>query len=272
MVSATMIEGYRKSEIRSKRTIRVILVFCVGILIILLFIKIFSGIKKSTILPIKQVEIYGNQYINTSEIVKRMNLDVDRSILFFSNRSAKLLLLEDRRISGIELVKVYPDILKIYVAEKEKKYLLSVGSNSYWLSSDGTVLIENTEGMDTAIPLITMNPNNDDIKIGKQIGNFMVFEIISSLAEIEKEYPQFYKRLFSFSVNEKGVYVRLEDDKYRVYLGNDVNVEKFEKLLALLIVLEDKGDDVIAEDEIIEIDMSFSHAAVRRGEFNDELL
>ncbi len=267
-----MIEEYRKSDIRSKRIIRAILAFCVGILLILLLIKVFSVIKKSSILPIKQVEIYGTQYIDKSEIVKRMNLDTDRSILFFNSRSARLSLLQDGRISGIELVKVYPDTLKIYVAEKDKKYLLFTGSVLYWLSKDGTVLIESNEERDTTIPLITMNSNNDDIKIGEQIPNFMVRGIISSLAEIEKVYPQFYKRLYSFSVNEKGVYVRLKDGKYRVYLGNEINKEKFEKLRALLIVLESKGDDVIALDEIIEIDMSFSHAAVRRGEFNDELL
>ena len=55
MVSATMIEEYRKSDIRSKRIIRVILVFCVCTLIILLLIKVFSVLKKSVILPIKQL-------------------------------------------------------------------------------------------------------------------------------------------------------------------------------------------------------------------------
>ena len=265
-----MIEGYRKSEIRSKKIIRIILSFCIGILVLLILVKVLSGLKISVLLPIKQVQIYGNKYVNNSDIMKQMNLNTDRSIFFYSTRATKLAILEDKRISGIELVKVYPDTLRIYVAEKERKYLFSNSDRMYWLSSDGIVLEDVTERINDTSPFITMNSNNDDIKIGNKVENFMIEGLLSSIGAFEKDYSEFYKRILSFVVDEKGVYVRLKENNYRIYFGNTITKEKFEKLRALIIVLESTDKDQSKKNTTMEIDMSFSNAAVRKGELRDE--
>lgn len=278
-----MIEEYRKNEVRSKKIIRIILASCIVILVLLLLIKMISGIRKAVILPIKRVQIYGNTYIQNNEIVKIIDLDTGSSILFFNRKRAKLSLLQDKRISGIEIVKEYPDTLRIYIAEKEKKFLIKFliknlinnslmdAEHTYWLSSEGVILKETTGRDLEMFPFITINVNNDDIRIGDLIDNFMVVGILSSIKEIENVYPEFYKRIHSFSVNERGIHVRFKDNNYRVYLGNTITREKCEKLRALILVLENLYADMISDNEILEIDLSFSNAAVRKREFKNDL-
>ena len=282
-----MIEEYRKNEVRSKKIIRIILASCIVILVLLLLIKLLSGIRKTVMLPIKKVQIYGNTYIQNNEIVKIIDLDTGRSILFFNRKRAKLSLLQDKRISGIEIVKEYPDTLRIYIAEKEKKFLIKFliknliknpinnslmdAEHTYWLSSEGVILKETTGRDLEMFPFITINVNNDDIRIGDLIDNFMVAGILSSIKEIENVYPEFYKRIHSFSVNERGIYVRFKDNNYRVYLGNTITREKCEKLRALILVLENLYPDMTSDNEILEIDLSFSNAAVRKREFKNDL-
>jgi hypothetical protein len=266
-----MIDGYGKSEVRYRKVIRIILVMCIGVLILLLGIKILGSSAKTAVLPIKKVQIFGNTYTRSDELLRMINLDTSRSLLFFNNKAAKIMLLSDRRISGVEIVKVYPDMLKIYVAEKRSRFQLAHGEHTYWMSADGIVLGAVPEGEELIVPLITLISNNDDIKIGEEIANFMVFDLLGSLKELERLHPDFYKRIELFHITESGVYMYFKDRGYRVYLGNRITEEKFEKLRALTLVLENYAPDDDSVGDIKEIDMSLSYAAVRKGEKENEL-
>lgn len=151
-----MIDEYEKTEVRSRKIIRVILVFCIGALILLLMIKILGGSTKTAVLPIRKVQVFGNSYVKNDELLQMINLDTHRSLLFFNKKAVKITLLSDRRISGVEILKVYPDTLKIYVAEKRKKYQLTDGEHTYWMSADAVVLGPVKEGEDLKFPLITL--------------------------------------------------------------------------------------------------------------------
>jgi hypothetical protein len=222
-----------------------------------------GGLERVAVLPVKEVQIYGNSYMKSTELLRMMKIESNRSLLFFNKRSAKMKLLGDKRISGAELLKVWPHTLKVYVAEKEQKYQLAGAGGRYWLSVDGVVLSRIETGEEERMPLITLQANSDDIRIGEEISSFLIRDILASLREIEKKYPDFYGHLHAFSVGPGGVDAFFNDRRYRVYLGNSVSEEKLSKLRALLLVLE-KGDSSV--NEITEIDMSVSYAAVQKGE------
>jgi hypothetical protein len=258
-----MINGYRKTEIRSRRVVKIILIPLIGVLILLVILRFMGGVEGVTVLPVKEVQIYGNSYINSTELLKMMKVESNRSLLFFNKRSAKLRLLGDKRISGAELLKVWPHTLKVYVAEKEQKYQLAGAGERYWLSLDGIVLSQMEAGEEERMPFITFQANNDDIRIGEEIPSFLIRDILASLRGIEKAYPEFYRRIHSFSVGPRGVETFFKDKRYRVYLGNSVSEDKLSKMRALLLVLE-KGDSSM--NDIREIDLSVSYAAVQKGE------
>ena len=266
-----IIEGYEKNNVRLKKAIRTVLISFIVILIMLLVVGIVVRIQKMVLLPIKEVRVYGTGYIKNSEILNAINLDAYRSILSFSKKRAKASILQDKRISGIEIVKVYPGTLRVYIAEKEEKITLNVNDRLYRLSADGIVLTEADRQVELTDPLITLSSNSDDINIGSPVDNFMVRNIMVSINKLEKEYPDFYENIKDITVTAGGVYIQFKKNNYKIYLGKDVTIEKLKKLRVLFAVLKSKSGGLNGREGVMEIDMSFSHAAVRGGEIEYEL-
>jgi cell division protein FtsQ len=261
-----MIDGYRKTEARSKRTARAVILASTGALVIAISVRVMSVSIGGLIFPIKEVRIYGNTFIAGNELLRIMDVDSGKSLLFFNTRAARSRLLADGRVSGAQLLKVWPGTLKVYVAEKERKFQLVRGERRYWLSAEGIVLSQVKAGEEERSPTVTLQSNNDDIDIGKAIGNFLMADALDSLGKIEKRYPEFYRTLSSIAVGAQGVELYVKGKDFRVYLGNSVSEEKLEKLRALLLVLESDGSGEMSPDQIREIDLSLSYAAVRKGE------
>ncbi len=265
------IEEYTKASIRPKKIIRLVLVVFISILVMMLAVRVVSGLQKLVILPVKKVQIYGTQYVENSRILEALKLDAVRSLISVNKMRAKASLLKDKRIKGVEIAKIYPDTLKIYVMEKKAGMLLYADRQIYSVSDEGIVLGETDVPEEYTIPLISLNVNNDDISIniGSALDNFMVRDITGSMQRLKRQYPDFYKNIRSFTVNDDGVYVSVKDNDHEIYFGSTVTVEKLEKLHALLIVLDNRYKDGV--EGVWEIDMSFSHAAVRKRESENEL-
>jgi len=266
-----MIGEYQKG-VRSKKIVRIILIPFIVILLVLLLLKLGPGIAGKAVLPIKKVQIYGNHWVISSEIIQLMKLDTHSSILFLNLEKASSRILLDKRIKGARMVRVYPDTLRIHVVEKERTALVKAGESVYWATADGTVLSIADERGYSNYPFITLKSNYDDIKSGCTIGNIMVVDLLNAVSECKKVSPDFLKNIRSFSVDESGISVNLNNEHYRVYLGSSVSMEKLTRLRALISVLNDIYDaDTLSDGSLIEIDMSFSHAAVRKREPDDEL-
>lgn len=118
------IEGYTKGPIRSKKIIRLVLVVFISILVMMLAVRVMSGLQKLVILPVRKVQIYGTRYVKNNRILEAVKLDAVKSLISFNKMRAKASLLKDKRIKGVEIAKIYPDTLKIYIVEKNAEMLL----------------------------------------------------------------------------------------------------------------------------------------------------
>jgi len=279
---------YGGSELQHRRIARQkfvkrALLTVIALLLVLLFFKLGTILRSAAIFPIRQVYIYGNSVLSSGEVARAADLEAYRSMLAFSRRKAAAALLRDRRITGVQILKIFPETLKIYVIEKEKKMLLKSLKGAYWVSEDGTVLApaeesvaaESSAAAESAFmkgPFITLILDNDDTKVGAPIQGFMAESVISSLKELEQEDLSLYRLIDSVSVGEAGIFVLLGKMRYRVYMGSTIDLAKFKKLRALLAVLgraddPDRADDYARGDGgTMEIDMSFSHAVLGKGE------
>jgi hypothetical protein len=262
------LEDYTKGPLRSRKIIRFVLIMLISGMILLLVIRLLSGLHKLVILPVKKVQIYGTEFVDNNRILEAVKLDAARSIFSINKMRAKSALLKDKRIKGVEIAKIYPDTLKIYIAEEEAGMLLNVDDRWYIMNAGGVVLDEIDVPDKSTIPLISLNLNIDDISIGSSVDNFMVHDIVESMQKLNRLYPDFYKTVESFSVNDDGVYVFMKNSDHSIYFGSTVTAEKLEKLRALLLVLNSRYKD--GSGSGWEIDMSFSQAAVRKREFENE--
>jgi hypothetical protein len=266
-----MIKEYGKTTLRMRKIIRAILIPLICSLVILLMLKLGLGLLGKPVLPLKTVQIFGNEHVSDREILALLGLNRDTSLLFLKIDYIEKLLMHERRINRTQMVKVYPDTLRIHIWEKKRGGLVIYGDDRYWLSKDGVILSHADGRIYSEFPLITLLSKDDDIKIGHLLQNVMVTNLLTAVGQFQPEYPDFSARIESFSVDDTGIWVWLDDASYRIYLGSRVDYEKLRRLRALIIVLESRDEESTYNPGWIDIDMSFTHAAVREGEREDEL-
>jgi hypothetical protein len=169
------------------------------------------------------------------------------------------------------MVKVYPDTVKVHVREKDVAAVLEIGQEKVLISADTTVLARaDMEQNYSDYPFISLLSEHDDIKIGNPVDNFLLLNLLDAAIHFGGQYTEFTSRVESFAVDESGIWVMLNGPRYQVFLGNEVNMEQFNRLRALTYVLDQSRYGETDMEETVYIDMSGSHAAVREGD-NDEL-
>jgi hypothetical protein len=192
-------------------------------------------------------------------------------MIFLNLEAAKERLRSDGRVRVVQMVKVYPDTLRVHVREKDPAALLVIADMQLLISSDGVVLAQAADGRDYSdYPFISLLSKDDDIKIGNPVNNFLVLNLLDAAIQFKEQHPEFTTRIESYSVDDSGVWIRLKDRRYRIFLGSDVDAGKLNRLRALMFVLDQSLDDEEGATSVVEIDMSGSHAAVREGD-EDEL-
>jgi hypothetical protein len=263
-------------------------------LVVMMLLRIGLELTGQTILPVKKVQIYGNRFLSNREILSLLELNSGTSILFLNLDSAKERLKRDHRIRIVQMVKVYPDTVKIHVREKDTAAILVVNGSSFLISDDGVILdrasfnrpdvnrpdvnrpdvnrpdLDRPEHGYSEYPFISLLSKRDDIKIGNPVDNFLVLNLLGEAVHFEERHPEFSVRIDSYAVDNSGIWVLLQNPHYKVYLGNEVDAGKLNRLRALIHVLDQSRDYESGVDSIFSIDLSGVHAAVREGD-DDEL-
>ncbi len=261
----------QKSSVRTKRVVRVILIALITMLMALMLLRVGLEIAGQAILPVKTVQIFGNRYMSSREILSLLDLDFGTSIIFLNLETAKERLRSDNRVRVVQMVKVYPDTVKVHIREKDTAAILGLGEERLLISEDGTILAQAADDRGYSdYPFISLLSKHDDIKIGNPVNNFLVLNLLDAAIHFKRQYPEFAVRIESFAVDDSGAWVLLNDPLYRIFLGNEVDTGKLNRLRALMFVLDQSRDYKKGTKGTVHIDMSGSHAAVREGD-NDEL-
>ncbi len=113
-----MIGEYGKTAVRPRKMLRKILLSLIAVLIVLIVVRVIAGSGPLTLFPVARIEIFGAAYIGKQKVLALAGLEPHTSILSFNTHRAKRSLLGDQRVSGVEIVKLFPDTVKIYVVEK----------------------------------------------------------------------------------------------------------------------------------------------------------
>jgi hypothetical protein len=257
-------------DARTRRPVRFLLIAGIGLMAVLLGIRIIPELGVGTVLPIRNIRIFGVRFVSKREIIQRLGVDSARSLVFFHTRAGELELLRDQRVARVEMVKVYPETLKVHILEKEPRAVVDVSGRAYLVSGDGVVLGEEDSSDYSDYPHITLIANSDDIKSGYPVKNVLLLNYLAALAEMEGEYPGYAELIDAVTIDGSGVSVAAGEGRYRVYLGSTVTTEKLEKMRAILLVLDEPAP-AGAGPGTFDIDMNFSHAAVQEGENSDAL-
>jgi hypothetical protein len=241
---------------------RGVLIAGIAVMVLLLGLRLLPEARLQGVLPIRSIQIVGLDLVPKGEIVQLLGPGVSGSLLLFNNGRASQSLLSDSRITEAEIVKLYPDTLRVRVREKQPAALVHAAGGDFLVSTDGTVLARVEAGAYPQRPRVTLPGDRDDISTGEVLRDVVLLDLVRTLDGFGRRRPGFVQSLRDIRVDAGGVTVFLEDGRYRAYLGTTVTARKLERLRALVFVLK----DLYGGEEELEIDLSFSYAAVRERE------
>ena len=84
--------------------------------------------------PIKKIEIEGNKAIDNNEIIKDLDFLKNSSLLFVNKQNIEDILLKNKFVSKIILKKIYPNILRLIIFEKEPVAVQIIEKNKYYIT------------------------------------------------------------------------------------------------------------------------------------------
>lgn len=266
-----MIERFGRTHTVARKPTRVLLLIGIGILLMFVVINLATRVRTFQIFPLRSVVVMGNNILSTEEILTLTGLSADQSLLSIRKSVVLRKLLRDKRIASAEVIKIYPDKLKILLSEVPGRVLINMGKEVYVSSSDGLILkkLDNSGEVNPHYKdfiEITLNEKNVDIKVGDYIGSILTREAIAAFSGMKVKSSEIYRMIDRIVVESQGITVilnRRAEPVREVYLGFSIDSEKLEKLRAVLLVTKKIYGNTSSH---VYIDLSSSYAAVKLEE------
>lgn len=226
-----------------KSILKILLLFAiiVGILLFLFISPVFN---------IKNINVQGNNKINTEEIESLSKINMNENIFRFSSRQIEENVKENAYIDTVEVKRKIPNTVKIIVIEREAKYQLEYGNAFVYIDGNGNILEISNENAN--LPIIRgYSTAQENI----QVGNKLVDEDCNKLLTIEKflrvaKTNEIYDIMTYIDIsNAKDYKFELPSKGKVAYLGDDTNIN--DKILTLKEILtreEGKNGQIFIND------------------------
>ena len=111
-----------------------------GLIILFIFLTTYSP-KSDFIIgfdfSVQKIEIEGNSILNSNEIVQKLNFLYRENLFFLNLNDIEKNLKNEAFIESFSLKKIYPNTLKIIIAEKEPIAILQDKRKKFYISDKG---------------------------------------------------------------------------------------------------------------------------------------
>ncbi len=239
----------RKKLMRFSRYLAgIIIVFAV----VLFIYEMIIFVKKASVFSINNVIVKGNFILTAKDIFELGELSNNENIFKVDLQKLKNRLELHPLIKSVLVRRQLPDKLVIEIKERKGIALLNIErsrkvSHLYEIDKDGYVISEDNDIINMDMPIIT-GIGDEDVIPGEKISNTNVINILKILNQVNKEIYMFDRIIAEININKKYAdteYVMIIDKwNFPVYMGKNININKFFKLNALLMVLGDKLDKI----------------------------
>lgn len=225
----------KKKETKKKRIIKKILkwtTLSIALLVALVFFMMSplfnvseiivvgnNGVPKETITSLSQIEIGGNIYKISKEIIRKR-------------------IKENAYIESVEVKRKLPNKIELIVKERKTSYMLEYGGSFVYINNQGYILEISTQKLD--VPIIEgYTTAEDELQAGYRLNreDLTRLEMILKIME-SKESNKIVEKINRISIEDKQNYtLKMEEEKKTVYLGNASNLSS--RMLYLKAALED---------------------------------
>lgn len=243
-------EEEKKRRKKREKQFRVVKLILKILLLIAVIVGVILFLFISPIFNIKNIDVQGNNKINTEEIKSLSRLNLEENIFKFSSKKIKENLKENAYIDSAEIKRKLPNTVEIIVTERVPKYQLEYGNAFVYIDTNGNMLEISNENAN--LPIIRgYSTAQDNIKAGNKLTD----EDCNKLLTVEKilrtaQSNGIYDIITYINIsNDKNYTIEMPSKGKTAYLGDDTSMN--DKMLILKEILnreEGKNGEVFLND------------------------
>lgn len=200
---------------KRRRLLRYITLLAAVVALVAVFGYLFYNAVSSGVFNIKQIEVSGNEVVDSETIIETSGISENTSIFWVDLNKAHYNIKELINVEKLEISKVLPDKIVIRIKEVPSICALNFEGAINYIDEDGCLVEHSDYLRKTDIPLVT---GFSDVSIGK-IGEMVSikpewkYETVMSILRIFKEDGSLSK------ISEIGI---TENNDYKIITKNNV--------------------------------------------------
>ncbi len=214
----------------------------------------------SPIFNISEIEVIGNEQINTNTIISLSQIQLGENIYKTGSKKIQKSIKENAYIESATIKRVLPSKILINIKERKATYMLEYAGSYAYINNQGYILEISNNPLN--VPIIKgYSTDENDIKTGNRLCDEDLKKLETVLKIVEVANGNGIGNLIvSINIQDKQNYVLImEEGKKTVYLGDASNLSN--RILYLKAILE--GEKEIEGEVFVNGDLNKENAYFR---------
>lgn len=207
---------------RKKRKTRLIV-----ILIITAIIGIILYLLNAPTFALFDVEITGNNQLNSEEVFAQSGLELGKSIFSNWNIVTKVRLKQNGYIEDAKVSKKLPNVIKIEIKERTKAFQLQTPNGFYiYIDEQGYIIDCKQESLDLKT-IIGMDITEESVDKKKRLEDDDLTTKMENILHIKEETQkiEIFDKITKIQIKDNDYILELESDGIFINLGNCTNLK-----------------------------------------------
>jgi cell division septal protein FtsQ len=208
---------------------------CVVLLIATFMVSVVVYVYNSEKFNLRKVTFYGCRELDQKELEQVIRQDFPRNILRIDLRQLKKRLEKETWAKRVEIRRVLPSDLVIYVEERTPSVILEIQGELMMADADATVLdrYDPKYGkLDMPVFKGVLGEDAESCRLYQEENAARIHQGLEMLADIESGSPSFASRISEVDISDrKNLKILLVDDTAEIYLGDKDYLKRFRTLM-----------------------------------------
>ena len=226
-----------KKRIKKVNNSKVVIIFSFLLIIVIILYTVLN----SQMLNSKNVEINGNKYVKSEDIIKILDIKDDKNIFRYNINNMEKILLSNKYIDKIKIKRKLPNTLSINITEKDIVANLYNGEVYCYIDKNGTFIDKfDEDNKDDNIIKVNIDYNLDNLQ-NINFDNKENEKSLLSLIDYIKE-ESIYKKIKSIDMtNANTINIYTKDDVHVLLNKGEELKYNVSRLAAILSDLQNKN-------------------------------
>ena len=233
---------------------------CAFLLLVLFMLSIFVYAFTSDKFNLRRVRFYGCKELDSKRMEEMIRNDFPASILRIDLPKLKKRLEQEKWARQVEIRRVLPSELIIYVEERIPSVILEMNSELMVADRDGTLLDKYDPRfgkLDVPVLRGVMGEDMEGYRLYQGENTERIRQALAMLSEIESGAPEYAHKISEIDMSDReNMKIMLVDDTVEVYLGGKDYLKRFRTLMDRMGTYQELKSQ---NNDIASIDLRFEN-------------